>query len=283
MTVTRQHFLEGLQAVRTLWSGQHVDRAEEMFADAVRLSASHRGETAGRARVIDALRTDFAGLELDYLGFNNRVARAEDRAGLVSAYFHGRTRNPAAPDQQVMFGGLVIVSFDIEGVRSHISGIKTQLTWTEGASALLGGWCLPPAKRHWQPGDLPAVIVSELDSAWNRFSRSDLVLTDEEAIAEAWYRYAWALDQADFALFEGAFSEDIEAELTPMGHMRGRCLLMGTLKAFRMPWPFMANRSASRSRRIADRPSSSSGASYPARPRHPTASRSTAPITGSMP
>lgn len=132
MADTRQYFLEGLQAVRTLWSGQPVDRAEEMFADAVRLSASHRGETAGRARVIDALRTDFAGLELDYLGFNNRVARAEDRAGLVSAYFHGWTRNPAALDQQVMFGGLVIVSFDIEGMRSHISGIKAQLTWTKG-------------------------------------------------------------------------------------------------------------------------------------------------------
>ncbi|MCP8896952.1 nuclear transport factor 2 family protein [Shinella daejeonensis] len=243
-TVTRQHLLERLEAVRALWLGLPIERTDEIFADAVHLSTSYHGETQGRAAVLDALRSTFTGLELDYLSVNNRVARTQGRAGVASAYFHGQGTNPAALDQQVLFGGLLVVSLDLDGERSSIADIKVQLVWTEGASALLDGWRLPAADRQWQPGDPPAVIVSELDAVWNRFPQSDLILSDDDAIAEAWFRYAWALDQADFALFEGAFHEDAEAELTPMGHMHGRRLLMGTLKAFRMPWPWMQHHGA---------------------------------------
>lgn len=82
-------------------------------------------------------------------------------------------------------------------------------------------------------------MVSELDAPWHRIPVSALPVTNEEATAEAWFRYAWALDQADFVLFGQCFSEDAEAVLTPMGHLKGRRELMATLKAFRLPWPWM--------------------------------------------
>lgn len=82
-------------------------------------------------------------------------------------------------------------------------------------------------------------MVSELEMPWHRIPNSKLETTDEQTIAEAWFRYAWALNQTDYALFERSFSEDVEAELTPMGRGKGRRTLVGTLKAFRMPWPWM--------------------------------------------
>jgi hypothetical protein len=68
---------------------------------------------------------------------------------------------------------------------------------------------------------------------------SSLALTDEQAVAEAWYTYAWGLDMADNALFGECFTEDASALLPPMGDLQGRRSLAGTLKAFRMPWPWI--------------------------------------------
>ncbi|GAA0533791.1 MULTISPECIES: nuclear transport factor 2 family protein [Pigmentiphaga] len=191
--------------------------------------------------MLGLLRGDFAALEAVRIDTSNAVPRAAGKQSVVGAYVHGEAHlDPGAGNARaVAFGGVLVLSFTAVEEHLRIRSIRFQLNWVQGDVGLLTGWQLPVMDRLWQPGDAPAVVVSELDAPWHQIPASDLPTSDNDAIAEAWFRYAWGLDQADFSLFEQAFSEDVEAELTPMGRPKGRRTLMATLKAFRMPWPWM--------------------------------------------
>ncbi|WP_232478018.1 nuclear transport factor 2 family protein [Caballeronia calidae] len=195
----------------------------------------------GREQVLAALRSDITAFQSVQIFSSNRVPRARGTEQMVGAYIYGEAhKETGATDiQSVSFGGLLILSFESAADRIRIREIRLQLHWVQGDVSALATWTLPTMDRAWKPGDPPAVVVSELDAPWHRVPVSDLPGSSEDAIAEVWYRYAWALDQADFMLFNESFSEHVQAELTPMGRMNGRRELIATLKAFRMPWPWM--------------------------------------------
>ncbi|WP_247312038.1 nuclear transport factor 2 family protein [Ralstonia pseudosolanacearum] len=239
-TIARQTLLDRLDAFCDTWAGVASMPEADLLADAVEYFSSHRGNAQGREPVLNLLREDFAGLNVR-IAAANRVPRARHDACLVGAYVHGEARRgtDAAQSPPAAFGGVIVLTFESGRERPRIRSIRFQLNWLQGNASLLPRWQVPPMDRLWQPGDAPAVVVSELDAPWHRIPDSELAASDAQAIAEAWFRYAWTLDQADYALFERSFSEDVEAELTPMGRMQGRRALMATLKAFRMPWPWM--------------------------------------------
>ncbi|MBS0468447.1 MAG: nuclear transport factor 2 family protein [Proteobacteria bacterium] len=239
-TNTRQTLLDLLDAFCDTWAGTSSMPVADWLADDVEWFSSHRGDARGREAVLRLLREDFAGLTVQ-IAAANRVPRASHDEYLIGAYLHGEARHgtDAAQTEPAAFGGVIILSFEQGQERLRIRRIRYQLNWLQGNVGLLSHWKVPPMDRLWKPGDAPPTIVSELDAPWHRIVDSTLETSDEQAIAEAWFRYAWALDQADYALFEGSFSDDVEAELTPMGRMQGRRTLVGTLKAFRMPWPWM--------------------------------------------
>lgn len=238
--LTRPALLDLLVAFTETWAGTPSLPTTELFTDEVELIGSHRGNAQGREQVLKLLREDFSDLQVS-IAATNRIPRAKDDEGVVGAYIHGeaRSRDNTVDSEPVAFGGVIVLTIALESDRPRIQGIRFQLNWLEGNARLLPQWQVPPMERLWKPGDAPSAIVSELDAPWHRMPNSELATSDEQDIAEAWFRYAWALDQADFTLFEKSFSEEVEAELTPMGNMKGRRTLMGTLKAFRMPWPWM--------------------------------------------
>ncbi|MFB9125761.1 nuclear transport factor 2 family protein [Paraburkholderia dipogonis] len=238
---SRHHLLELLAAFCDTWAGRPSGPAADLFADIVQLSSSHRGNAQRRDEVLALLRSEFADFQSVKISSSNRVSRANGHERMVGAYVYGEAHKAsgATEKQSVSFGGLLILSFEKLADRFRICEVRFQLNWVRGDADVLASWKLPTMDRAWKPGDPPSVVVSELDAPWHRVPISDLPISGEDAIAEAWYRYAWALDQADFALFGECFSEDVETELTPMGRMKGRRELVATLKAFRMPWPWM--------------------------------------------
>lgn len=52
-------------------------------------------------------------------------------------------------------------------------------------------------------------------------------------------RYAWALDQGDFALLSSCFTEDALADFAPAGIVRGRQAVVAKLKACCCPQPWL--------------------------------------------
>ncbi|WP_322048347.1 nuclear transport factor 2 family protein [Paraburkholderia sp. J67] len=224
-----------------VWANRSPAVDQKLFSPTVTLSSGHRGNALGRADVINHLHSEFTGLSgVDIQATNIRVT-ATEREALVSAYFHGKAEGASSADEvaTVLFGGVLIVEIGDDSGARRIQTIRVQTQWAEGSVELLGGWSLPQMKRQWRPGDPASVIVSELDAPWHRTGHASVLPTDEDAIADAWFRYAWALDQADFALLTDVFTEGAEAELPPMGHLRGQRTLIATLKAFRQPWPWM--------------------------------------------
>ena len=230
--ITRQKLLDTLEGLRQHWLGHPSDALGLPFAEQVELVTSHRGSHRGRSAVLALLAADLQPMQHLHLEFSNPVVRADAAMAVASSYFHATAK---CQGQSLQFGGLLVLASHDD----HVSEIRIQLAWTQGDFSSLKNWTLPPADRQWQPGDACAVIMSELDAPWNRVPNNALVTPVEDDIAQTWFRYAWALDQADFALLQHCFSEDVEAELTPMGRMRGRRKLITTLKAFRMPWPWM--------------------------------------------
>lgn len=239
-TFVREQFIGQLDRLIRLWSGAKDISAEALFTPGMTFSSSARGELHGADKVAALLKDDLKGLDESSLVLSNLIVRADENNAVAGAYLLGNVSDfsQAGKEKSAMFGGVILVAYDRTGEALRISDVKIQINWLKGSQALLTHWQLP-TEKNWQPGDAPAVIVSELDSPWRRVPVSTLPGDEDTFIAEAWYRYAWGLDLADYAQFAECFSEDVGAELTPMGTMQGRRVLAGTLKAFRMPWPWI--------------------------------------------
>jgi hypothetical protein len=231
----RGKLLEALEALRRTWAYESQALPSGLFSADMQYFSSHRGAAAGRQAVTALIRDDFAGWEHVGIVVTNPVAKADDRLGVVAAYLLGEGSRAG---DAIQFGGMIVMESERDGDSIRVTTVRIQINWVNGERSALAGWTLPTG-QHWQPGDPEAAIVSEIDAPWHRVPASSLAVTDGEAVAEAWYTYAWGLDMADNALFGACFTEDASALLPPMGDMQGRRSLAGTLKAFRMPWPWI--------------------------------------------
>jgi hypothetical protein len=219
------------------WNG--VDDGGHIFAEGVRLYSSHVGNAIGGEALIAQLQrgsTESLKMRVEH---SNAIFRAAGSDAVATAYVHGDLQESIGSQPVASFGGVLVLAIGDKGEGARIHEVRLQLRWVQGRGTALEGWNLPIMDRQWKPGDSVNSLTSEMDAAWHRIPNSDLALTDSEAIAEAWSRYAWALDQADFGLFDQAFTDDATAELTPMGQLNGKRVLLSTLKEFRMPWPWM--------------------------------------------
>ena len=231
---TRDQLLRALDAVAAVLQGETPDLPADLFAYDIQLLTSHRGKHEGRRNANLALRGSF--LPTFDVELSNQVTLADAERATASAYVIGKS---AADALALGFNGVLVLHFAPRGETAMVTELRLQLNSVEGATAVLADWALPVAHRQWKPGDAPAVVSSELDAPWHRIPRNSLPLNDEEQLAHAWYRYAWGLDQADHALLGQSFSKDASAVLPPMGELKGERMLVSTLKAFRMPWPWM--------------------------------------------
>ena len=231
---TRDQLLRALDAVAAVLQGETPDLPADLFAYDIQLLTSHRGRHEGRRNANLALRGSF--LPTLNVELSNQVTLADAERATASAYVIGKS---AADALALGFNGVLVLHFAPRGETAMVTELRLQLNSVEGATAVLADWALPVAHRQWKPGDAPAVVSSELDAPWHRIPRNSLPLNDEEQLAHAWYRYAWGLDQADHSLLGQSFSKDASAVLPPMGELKGDRMLVSTLKAFRMPWPWM--------------------------------------------
>lgn len=231
---TRDQLLRALDAVAAVLQGEIPDLPADLFAYDIQLLTSHRGRHEGRRNANLALRGSF--LPTLNVELSNQVTLADAERATASAYVIGKS---AADALAVGFNGVLVLHFAPRGETAMVTELRLQLNSVDGATAVLADWALPVAHRQWKPGDAPAVVSSELDAPWHRVPRNSLPLNDEEQLAHAWYRYAWGLDQADHSLLGQSFSKDASAVLPPMGELKGERMLVSTLKAFRMPWPWM--------------------------------------------
>ncbi len=118
-------------------------------------------------------------------------------------------------------GAFLILDIAYLGSKWQIERVRSQLSWHDGDASVRPQWDLP-RETGWQAGDPDPVFVSELDAPWHAMPVQNLAGDDETQIAELFYRYAWALDQADFTLLASCYANDAAGDFRPIGHFKGR-------------------------------------------------------------
>ncbi|MBZ9557325.1 nuclear transport factor 2 family protein [Halomonas coralii] len=256
MTSTSTHaaLSESVRAFCDAWEGAEVPMLREQLTEDARLESNLFGTVQGAEPIAEALARDLAVRGQVQITPSNVVVRADAERAVVSAYLWGEaTERSGSPSHQTMlWGGMLLLELSLVAPQPRLHTLRLQVNWGKGDVAFMAHWRLPE-ERLWQPGDPIATIVSDLDAPWRRLPASTLPFSEEAAIAEAWYQYAWGLDLADTAMYAGCFTDDVVAHLPPMGTLRGRREATATLKAFRQPWPWIQHYGEPIEIRIAER------------------------------
>lgn len=217
------------------WAGNDWQTLRQhVSGDAVLLSNQH-GKAFGPTDIFAALGTD-AGVAPMRIRISNRYMATQEDHASACAY--------ALADRQGMaghslFGATVIFAFTRQNDVWKVAEVRLSVNWYRGEIREVSHWHNVPNDAGWTLGDPPPVIVSEVDSPWARIAHSDLTCTAEEALPGLFTRYAFALDQGDFALLADCLAIDVEGSIPPLGHLSGRHELIGKLKSFRRHWPWM--------------------------------------------
>lgn len=235
---TRDDVLDVLAALLTAWSNGDDAGLRQLFTpDATTQSSAHSptSDSAHFAALLAADREESVPLQL--ASANEYVGGTPGHAVLTS-YIYGRDTAPEATATAVFGATLVADLRRDDDRRWRFVDLKLSVPWVDGDRARFSHWSLP-GDQGWQLGDATPAIVSEEDSPW---ARGIPVLADntvEQNIIDAYYRYAWAIDQGDITLLRGSYTADAHGEFPPMGHRDNRRDIIGQQREFRRHWPWM--------------------------------------------
>ncbi|WP_287162573.1 nuclear transport factor 2 family protein [Rhodococcus sp. (in: high G+C Gram-positive bacteria)] len=236
-TSIRNGVLKTLDMFTRAWRSDDLDKLADVFTlDAIFHSNPH-GALSGASEIAARLRSDFSRANPPRLVSTNTYVAGNDAQATLTAYLYGVLADDET-ESAAVFGAVLLGELRHSDDRWVFDDLRLEVTFTEGNLAQVDSWDLPAAVG-WQVGDETPVIVSEIDSPWIRNVPVLTDLTPEQRVADAFTRYAWAIDQGDISLLITAYSSDASGEFTPMGHRDGRRDIIGQQKAFRRHWPYM--------------------------------------------
>lgn len=236
--ITRTTLIASVHKLLKAWQTQHEEELTNSYTSTATLQSSAHGTLTTNKAIAKQLSTDFQNTETQLFSSNHCTAYLpEEDIYLVVTYVYGTLQE--TNQQFTTFGATVLWWFSLDSDVFRVTQQKLQLQWISGNTALFKGWKFPKGNRFWQVGDAEDIIVSELDAPWQQYPSLQLLGTEEELIAQAFTKYAWAIDQADFTLLGQTFTEDAHGAFHPMGNLNGKHQIIATMKAFRQPWPWM--------------------------------------------
>ncbi|EUB99265.1 hypothetical protein PMI07_005546 [Rhizobium sp. CF080] len=229
----------GLATIDSLLAALRTGNAgalETLTTGSVSAETSHCGHLAGRAEVARMF-GPFPEKQEMHLSSSNVYLAGSMTQARASGYLAGRVTGTT----ELSFGAVFVVDLTREVLAEpwKVSGLKVQLTWIEGVKELRPGWTFPVHEKIWTEGDPLPVIVSEVDAPWHVHPDNELRAGDVRDVEDTYARYSWGIDQADFGLLTGCYTEDAAGTFRPMGPLSGRHAIIGVLKDFRRAWPWM--------------------------------------------
>lgn len=219
------------------WSRAHWQGLGSVTTADAQLISNQHGEGQGAddwARMLGQDAFAMTGLQTS----NHAIQIAREGQAAASAYVFGLFNQGA---QNLLFGATVVLGFQSteQGEGWTLTSARINVNWCKGDFSLVSHWLKPPSDSGWELGDLPPVIVSELDSPWALVSDPLPYPTSEDALRELYSKYAFAIDQGDIALLSDCYTDDVAGGFAPMGALSGRHAIVGQLKSFRRLWPWM--------------------------------------------
>lgn len=156
------------------------------------------------------------------------------------AYQSGCVVGMFADDSEELYrnyqwGGNFCNTFEKREGKWVMTDIKFDLQDDIGDRTLVEEWIPINDQIGWYQGVALPVISGEIDVPWYKCKHRDNIGSDEEQIAELYYRYALGIDCNTFQLLEDVFSEDLVMNMYPFGIMDKRSFI-ATLKVHRQAY-----------------------------------------------
>ncbi|MEW1823098.1 nuclear transport factor 2 family protein [Arthrobacter sp. NPDC080031] len=224
--------------LHTAMEAGDTEKLEFSFTPDAEASFSHLGQFRGASSIASALTRMAPPLHIVRYRITNPYIALEQDHGQQSAYLLGTLATPNVDGSlnAFLFGGHYIVTYALTKDGWRITRLSFTLDWHHGNADHVPAWSLESASSG---GPSEPLIVSELDAPWRAVPSPDAGKSPEQLVSEAYIRYAWGLDQADFELMASAFTDDARADMVPFGNMEGRREIIGSLKALRIGQPYM--------------------------------------------
>ncbi|NVZ24665.1 nuclear transport factor 2 family protein [Pseudomonas gingeri] len=235
----RGDILDRLKHFLSAWATATPVSMAGTLAPSARLSSSAHGELQGPAAVAKALALDWPHGHIVRIESTNHHVGVEDDRAVLGAYLYGRISPPGTSIAPLLFGALLVGELAATDGGWLFSQLQLTLNWLDGNHALVPRWNPPRSRRFWEVGDPAPHLLNELDSPWARLPFARVAGTAQDEVAEVFMRYIWAMDQADFGQMRDTLAHDIAGAFPPIGDLNGRHEVMGQLKNFRQPWPWM--------------------------------------------
>lgn len=217
------------------WQTGRVAQLVSTLTDDARFYSVQHGTQKGAQQVADALLKDT--LEVEMTGqITNHFASTQGDQGASSFYWSGFIQHPSKGI--LLIGCTLVTRWCLSDEVWRCEEIRLAMNWSHGGRAIMPHWSALPGQSGWRFGDAPPVLVSELHSPWRLLPNMARATSLENAMADLYAKYAFAVDQNDFALLSSVYSQDISGGFAPMGELQGRDQVVGMLKSFRHLAPF---------------------------------------------
>jgi ketosteroid isomerase-like protein len=219
------------------WSDGEWQTLNPSLTKTATLKSSQHGEGRGVAEWRSLLAADASAL-IWMRTSNHAIVVGRNGQAVTSAYVYGLF---GRGQQRLLFGASVVLRFQFHGTddRWMLANARINVNWCKGDLLLAAHWRMPPTDAGWELGDVPPVIVSELDSPWALIGNALPQADAEVAVRELYSKYSWAIDQGDIALLSDCYTDDAAGGFAPIGPLQGRHAIVGQLKSFRRLWPWM--------------------------------------------
>ncbi|PZH01136.1 hypothetical protein C1I97_22570 [Streptomyces sp. NTH33] len=228
-------------AFRTAWQSRDQAALAGCFTPGAQAHLSHLGRFTDASEIAAALLRSTAETDLTRYRATNSYTAVSGTTAQQSAYLLGTLADERADGalDALLFGGHFVNTYVRTPEGWRIDKIRFDLDWQHGNRDHARGWSFAGRTPDWPDDRTPPAILSELDAPWHTVPRPTEQGSAEEQVAEAYIRYAWALDQADFGLLTTAFTADAKADLIPFGKLNSGRDIVAALKELRMGQPSM--------------------------------------------
>ncbi len=235
----RPEILDLFEQFLSGWAiGDPVSLASVCTPSAALISSAH-GSINGATALAEVLAMDWLRGQEAQINSTNHYVAVDNKNAVLGAYLYGQITTSEPVPKQLLFGALVVADLIATDKGWLFTQLHLTVTWLEGDRELAIAWTPPRPRRLWEVGDDAPHLVNELDSPWARLPGAKVVGSAQDQVGEVFMRYIWAMDQADFGQMRGTLARDIAGAFPPIGDLTGRNEVMGQLKNFRQPWPWM--------------------------------------------
>lgn len=231
---TKQIFTNFFNNLTDALNANNLTQLQNYASDDLKIKTNFTGDFEGN-KALDRFAEKISNpLEFKSFQITNRHTSFDNDKVIQSGYIIGLlAANPINNLKYFQFGSHFIVRGNLHNNELKIHEFRIEIDWIDH-----NGLLPPNIETALNTLQLDPRILSELDSPWRLIPDYVRSMTDEEAIIDTYIKYAWSIDQQDFAQMLTTFTSDAKADMSPFGKMNGQREIVNKLKVLRDGQPY---------------------------------------------